>query len=134
MNQAELFGVVQQVNDQYANLITLAVSVNFAMIVGIWVFLHRARMAFRVAAFAFYLVGMLSVVGMMLIQANLKAQANLSLAAIPDAERAGFITAYLELQQSWLFIAVSAFLNLSLWAMVAVVAWLLFFWKGEHDR
>ena len=134
MNQAELFGVIQQVNDQYGNLITLAVSINFAMIVGIWVFLHRARMAFRVAAFAFYLVGMLAVVGMLLIQANLKGQAILSLAAIPDAERSGFITAYLALQQSWLFVTVSAFLNLSLWTMVAVVAYLLFLWKGEYHR
>jgi len=52
MNGTDLFGVVTAVSAQYATLLGMVISVNFAMIVAIWTFLHRTRIHFQIAAFA----------------------------------------------------------------------------------
>jgi hypothetical protein len=38
------------------------------------------------------------------------------------------------IQHSWLSQATSFFLNASLWVLFAVVAYLLFWWKGDPDK
>jgi hypothetical protein len=131
MQATDLFGVIMQVSALYATLFGMVISINFAMILAIWYFLHRARLAFRIAAFGFYLVGMLMLVGMLLQQANVKGRALEALQALPPEARAGFIDAYLVNQEGWLFHLVAVFQNLSLWLLVAAVAWLLFAWKGD---
>jgi hypothetical protein len=130
MSASDLFGVIMQVSALYATLFGMVISINFAMILAIWYFLHRARLAFRIAAFGAYLVGMLMLVGMLLQQANVKGRALEALHALPPEARAGFIDGFLVNQESGLFHAVSLFQNLSLWLLVAAVFWLLFFWKG----
>lgn len=135
MSQAEIFGLVQQVQDQYAQLFAEIVTINSAMIVAIFYFLHRATLGFRVAAFAFYLIGMLTLTGMMLHEANVKGLALAAMAAIAPADRAPMIAGYLALQDTWLFRAISLFQNLSLWALVLVIAYMLFGWRNpEADK
>lgn len=131
MSEAELFAVIQQVNEQYGSLFAEIITINFAMIVAIWYFLHRARLAFKAAAFAFYAIGMLALIGMMLTQANYKSQALNALRAIPEGKRSAFGSAILDVQDSWLAIFTSVLMNGSLWVLAAVVAWPLFFWKGD---
>lgn len=130
MSATDLFGVIMQVSALYATLFGMVISINFAMILAIWYFLHRARLAFRIAAFGSYLVGMLMLVGMLLQQANVKGRALEALQALPANTRAGFIDGFLVNQDSLLFHLVALFQNLSLWLLVAAVAWLLFAWKG----
>lgn len=130
MGANDLFNVVAQVSAQYATLFGMVITVNFAMIVAIWYFLHRTRLGFRIAAFAFYLIGMLMLVGMLLQQSNVKARAIEAMQALPPQSRAGFIDAYLATQTSGLFKLVALFQNLSLWVLVGAVAYLLFVWKG----
>lgn len=131
MNGSDLFGIVAEVSAQYATLFGMVISINFAMILAIWTFLHRTRTGFRIAAFGFYLIGMGMLTGMLLQQANVKARALEAMRALSPADRAGFIDGYLATQDSWLFGAVAVFQNLALWLLVAAVAYLLFVWQGE---
>jgi hypothetical protein len=134
MTQTELFALVQQVHEQYATLFAQVITINFAMIIAIFYFLHRARLGFRVAAFGFYLIGMLTLVGMMLQEANIKAIALGAMNAIPIEEQSSVVQGYLSLQGRWLFRAISLFQNGSLWALVSVIAYMLFWWRNPNDQ
>ena len=131
MNEVELVGIIRDVNAQYAVLFGQVISINFAMVVAIYYFLHRARWPLKLAAFACYAIGMLALIGLMLQQANFKALAIEALDAMPHDKLSHVSTGFLALHENWLFIATSTFLNASLWVLMAVIAWLLFRWKGE---
>lgn len=110
------------------------ITINFAMIVAIYYFLHRSALLFRIAAFGFYAIGMLALIGLMLEQSNYKYQALLALRALPAARRAPVTDSLLALNQSWLAQTTGFFLNASLWVLFAVVAYLLFWWRGDPER
>ena len=131
MNEVELVGVIRDVNAQYAVLFGQVISINFAMVVAIYYFLHRARTPLKLAAFACYSIGMLALIGLMLQQANFKALAIEALDAMPHDKLSHVSTGFLALHENLLFIATSAFLNAWLWVLIAVIAWLLFRRKGE---
>ena len=134
MGETELIGMVRDVNAQYAVLFGQIITINFAMIVAIYYFLHRSGFLFRIAAFGFYAIGMLALIGMMLEQANYKNQALLALQALPAAKRSPVADSLLAVNQSWVFQTTSFFLNASLWVLFAVVAYLLFWWRGDPER
>ena len=131
MGEPELIGIIRDVNAQYAVLFGQIITINFAMIVAIYYFLHRAPLLFRVAAFGFYAIGMLALIGLMLEQANYKNQALIALAALPRPSR--FSSSILALHQSWLSEVTSFFLNACLWVLFTVVAYLLFWWRGDPE-
>jgi hypothetical protein len=131
MGETELIGIIRDVNAQYAVLFGQIITINFAMIVAIYYFLHRAPLLFRVAAFGFYAIGMLALIGLMLEQSNVKAEALTALAALPPAQSSQMSGSILDLHRSWLSQATSFFLNASLWVLFAVVAYLLFWWRGD---
>jgi hypothetical protein len=133
MTEIELIQLIQQVQEQYASLFGQIISINFAMVVAIWFFLHRARMTFRIAAFGFYLLGMLTFIGLMLVQANVKNTALAGLRAIPPGQRSQFSAHWLALQDEGLFHLVPLFQNASMWVLIAVTGYLLFFWKGASE-
>ncbi len=133
MTEIELVRLIQQVQEQYGSLFGQIISINFAMVVAVWYFLHRARLAFRIAAFGFYLLGMLTFIGLMLLQANVKGTALAALQAIPPGQRSQFTANLLALQDSWLFHLVALFQNASLWVLIGVTGYLLFFWKGASE-
>ena len=101
------------------------------MIVAIFYVLRQTRLGFRIAAWLFYLTGMLTLTGMMLHEANVKGLALASMAAIPPAARDPVIAGYLALQHGWLFRTTAAFQNLALWVLVIVVGYMLFWWRSE---
>jgi hypothetical protein len=133
VGEAELIAIVRDVNAQYAVLFGQIITINFAMIVAIYYFLHRAALLLRIAAFGFYAIGMLALIGLMLEQANLKMQALIALAALPPGQRSRFAESVLAIHRSWLFEASSFFLNASLWVLFAAVAYLLFWWRGDEE-
>lgn len=134
MSQAEIFNLIQQVQDQYAALFAQVITINFAMIVAVFYFLHRTSLRFRVAAFLFYITGMLALVGMMLHAANVKAIALGALTAIPAGERDGVVAAYLAFQDSWLARASALFQNASVWLLLGVVSYMLFLWRNPQGE
>jgi hypothetical protein len=134
MGETELIGIIRDVDSQYAALFGEIITINFAMIVAIYYFLHRAPLLFRLASFVFYSIGMLSLIGLMLEQANFKFEAIAALTAIPAEHRSQMANSVLDLHKSWLITASSIFLNVSLWVLFIVVAYLLFWWEGDPER
>lgn len=136
MTQAEIVALIQKVHEQYAVLFAQALTISFAVIVATYYFLHRTTAKFRVVVMATYLVGMLAVVGQMLQQANLKRLGLNTLAVLPGGERAGLPQGVIDLQGSWLFRATAVLQNASLWLLVGIVAYMLFWWRptgGPRD-
>lgn len=132
MNEAELLAMIRDVNAQYAMLFAQVITINFAMVVAIYYFLHRAHLALKLAAFICYAIGMLALIGLMLQQANFKAFAIAALEAMPPNRLGSVSRSFLALRHNLLFTGTSLFLNCSLWVLFAVIAWLLFRWKGEE--
>ena len=122
MGETELIGVIRDANAQYAVLFGQIITINFGMIVAIYYFLHRASLAFRSAAFGFYAIGMLALIGLMLQQANFKAQALIALAALDRQQPSQFASSVVAINRSWLFEASSFFLNVSLWVLFLAVS------------
>src|SRR4051794_38365791 len=110
MGETELVGMIRDVNVQYAVLFSQIITINFAMIVAIYYFLHRSTLLFRVAAFGFYAIGMLALIGLMLEQSNYKYRALLALRALPADKRSPFTDSLLAINQSWLAETTSFFL------------------------
>jgi hypothetical protein len=110
------------------------ITINFAMIVASYYFLHRATLPFRVAAFVFYAVGMLALIALMIEQGDYQLEALAALAGIPAAQRSHVGDSVLALNQSGLHEATGIFLNASLWVFIAVAAYLPFWWRGDPDR
>ena len=133
MGESELIGVIRDVNAQFAVLFGQVITINFAMIVAIYYFLHRSPLLFRIAAFGFYAVGMLALVGLLLQQGNYKFEALGALAAIAPEHRSQMASSVLALNQSWLAKATSLFLNGNLWVLVLAIAYLLFGWRGDPE-
>jgi hypothetical protein len=134
MGETELIGIIRDVDSQYAVLFGQVITINFAMIVAIYYFLHRATLLFRAAAFGFYAIGMFSLIGLMLEQANFKSQALIALAKGPHSQ---FAASILAIHQSQIFRGTALFLNTSLWVLFVVIAYLLFRWRGDphsHGR
>ena len=134
MGETELIGIIRDANAQYAVLFGQIMTINFAMIVAIYYFLHRAPLLFRGAAFGFYAIGMLALNGLMLQQGNYKLEALAALANLPSGHRSQMGDAVLDLNQSWLLHATSFFLNVGIWILFAGVAYLLFWWRGDPER
>jgi hypothetical protein len=132
MGESELIGIIRDANAQYTVLFGQIITINFAMIVAIYYFLHRAPLLFRIAAFLFYAIGMLAMVGLMLQQGNYKIEALAALANISNRSQMG--DSVLALNASWLLRTTSFFLNAGLWVLFIVVAYLLFLWRGDPER
>jgi hypothetical protein len=132
MGETELIGLIRDVNVQYATLFGEIITINFAMIVAIYYFLHRASLSFRIAAFGFYAIGMLALIGLMLEQANYKVNALKQLAALPRRSAMG--DTVIAIHQSWVFQATTLFLNVSLWVLFAAITYLLFWWRGDPEK
>lgn len=133
MGEVELIGIIRDSNVQYASLFGLMITINFAMIVGIYYFLHQAPLKLKLAAFGVYAIGMLSLIGLMLTEANLRYLAIEALDALPPERLTAVGAGYLRVRHSWLFVATSLFLNIAVWVLFAVVAYLLFWWR-DHRR
>ena len=134
MGDTELIGIIRDANAQYAVLFGQIMTLNFAMIVAIYYFLHRAPLMFRGAAFCFYAIGMLALNGLMLQQSNYKLEALGALASLPGGHRSRIGESVLDLNQSWLAHATSFFLTVSIWILFGGVAYLLFWWRGDPER
>lgn len=134
MGETELISIIRDVNAQYAVLFGQIMTLNFAMIVAIYYFLHRAHILFRSAAFGFYAIGMLALNGLMLQQGTYKFQALTVLASLPAGHRSHMGDYVLALNQSWLKTVTSIFLSVGIWMMFVGIAYLLFWWRGDPER
>jgi hypothetical protein len=132
MTEADFIAMIRDVNAQYATLFAQVITINFAMIVAIFYFLHRASLKLKLASFVFYAVGMVTLLGLMLQQANFKSLALQGLESLPEGERSIVGIGIIALNNDWLFTASRFFLNASIWVLFAVIAYLLFWWRGDR--
>jgi hypothetical protein len=119
----------QTISSDFAQVITI----NFAMVVAIYYFLHRAGMGMRIFAFAIYTCGMLAYLGMMLLEANVGLAAYNALRAIPEAAQSLPTRQLLAVHASWIGKTASALLNLAYWVLWLGNGYMLFFWRKPHD-
>jgi hypothetical protein len=129
MNEIELFNLSRSVTQNQIGLFAQVVTINFAMVVGLYYFLHRARMAMKVFAFAAYLIGMLLFLGEMLMETNVKAEAVQELKALPHLS--AFTQHYLALNDSWLAHDTTILFNVAFWILAIGVGYLTFFWDKD---
>jgi hypothetical protein len=133
MGETELIGIIRDSSVYYATLFGEIITINFAMIVAIYYFLHDAPLKLKLAAFGVYAIGMLSLIGQMVIESNFKYIAIRALAALPPERLSPLGAGYLQLRGSWLVVATTIFLSVSIWILFAVIAYLLFWWR-DHRR
>jgi len=131
MSELDLFNISRSVSQEDISLFTQVITINFAMVVGLYYFLHRARMAMKVFAFGVYLVGMLLFLGKMLLETTIALEAQNELKALPHASR--MTQYYLALNDTWLAHYTTILFNFAFWILVIGVGYLTFFWDKDGD-
>ncbi len=132
MGESEVFETVRSTNAQIVALYAQFISISFAAIAGIYLFLNRAKLPLKLVAFGVYLVGSLMFVGLMLEESNIKRVALAELAALPPDQLSGLSKGLLLLHEGWLFNATAILLNAGLWVLVIGVGWLMFVWRRPN--
>src|SRR5690348_13748599 len=105
---------------------------NFAMVVAIYYFLNRARLALKIFTFFTYTVGMLVLLGQMLVEANIKQGAMDALRALPRQNLSQATVHYLTVSDSWISVLTHITFNLAVWLFWLGIFYLLFWWKEHH--
>ena len=129
MTELDLLNLARSTTQNEISLFTQVITITFAMIVGIYYFLHQARTAMKIVAFGAYLVGMLLFLGQMLLETSLKYQVLLSMKAIPHPSAVAL--EYIGLTNTWLGHATALLFNGAFWILVIGVGYLTFFWNKD---
>jgi hypothetical protein len=133
MGEAELFSIISEAQTQIAGLFGQIISINLAMIVGIYYFLRRGSLGLRLFAYIVYLIGMFRFLGLMLIQSNVAVGGLEGLRALPSDHLSRPAQRLLVVSDSWIGIGSSAVGNIAFWVLLIGVTYLLFFWK-DHEK
>jgi hypothetical protein len=110
------------------------ITINFAMVVAIYYFLHGAKMVLKLFTFFAYTVGMLVLLGEMLMETNVKAGVIEGLRALPQEHLSRPSVHYLAVYDSWVRAVTSLTFNLSVWLFWLGIFYLLFFWRRKSKQ
>jgi hypothetical protein len=131
MSELDLLNLARSTTTNVISLFTQVITINFAMVVGLYYFLHRARTAIKIFAFVVYLIGMLLFLGEMLQETSLKIVILMAMHALPHPS--AVTQEYIGLSSSWLATATVILLNGAFWILVIGVGYLTFFWDKDGD-
>lgn len=132
MSELDLLNLARSATTNEVSWFVQIITINFAMIVGIYYFLNQARLPLRIFAFVAYMLGMLLFLGEMLIETSLKYRVMMQLSALPHASPV--VQQYVGVIQSWLGMATAIVFNSAFWILWIGVFYLLFFWKkAAHE-
>ena len=131
MTELDLLNLARSATQNEISLFTQVITINFAMVVGLYYFLHRARTAMKVFAFAAYMIGMLLFLGEMLLETNVKLEVLTSMKALPHPT--ALTQYYLALNDSWLAHATIILFNGAFWILALGVGYLTFFWEKDGE-
>lgn len=134
MTELDLLTIARSTTENQVSWFAQVITINFAMIVGIYYFLSQANLALKISSFAAYSIGMLVYLSQMLIETNVKLAAINALRALPAHSMSPVVASYLVVYDSWLFLAARLVLNLSFWVLWAGIIYLLFFWKRTEPH
>jgi hypothetical protein len=129
MTEADLLTLARSVTGNEVSWLGQAITINFAMVVGIYYFLNRAQLALKIFAFVAYVLGMLLYLGEILLESNLRRQTISALDALPH--RSPVAQAYLDISKSWLERGTLLLFNGAFWVLLAGIFYLLFLWQRE---
>ena len=127
MSELDLLNLARSTTEHQVAWFAQMLSVNFAMVVAIYYFLHRATIALRLFSFFAYTIGMLVLLGQMLGETNVKAGVLEALRALPVALLSRPSVYYLSFSDSWVALVTRVTFNLSVWLLWIGVFYLLFF-------
>lgn len=131
MSELDLINLGRAATANEVSWFAQIITINFAMVVGIYYFLHRARLGMKLFAFFAYTLGMLLYLGEMLVEASMRATVLIALRAVPHPLL--MTQEYIGLAQSWLGIATTVLFNGALWVLWLGMIYLLFFWRRGED-
>jgi hypothetical protein len=132
MSEADLLSLGRSITANEVSWLGQVITINFAMVVGIYYFLNRAQRPLKIFAFVAYMLGMLLYLGEMLIESGVKSQVLASLRALHSLSPIG--QQYLGIYASWLGTLTTVLFNAAFWILAIGVFYLLFFWRREPDR
>ena len=131
MSELDLLTLARGATANEVSWFAQVITINFAMIVGIYYFLNQAKLPLRLFAFIAYMIGMLVFLGEMLIETSLKFRALQILRGTPHLSP--MAQQYVGVNDSWLGTATSIVFNAAFWILSIGVFYLLFFWnKSAH--
>ncbi|HEY1631043.1 MAG TPA: hypothetical protein VGF56_06990 [Rhizomicrobium sp.] len=131
MSELDLINLGRSATANEVSWFAQIITINFAMVVGIYYFLHHARLAMKLFAFLVYSVGMLLYLGEMLLETSMKATVLIALQAVPHPSL--LTQEYIGLAGSWLGITTVTLFNGAFWILWLGMAYLLFFWRRGEE-
>jgi hypothetical protein len=131
MSEGELLGIGRAATEHLVTWFGQMLTITFAMVVAIYYVLRSARLSLKLFAFFSYTLGMTVLLGVMLVESNIKSGATEALGRMPRDQLSGPTLYYLELNHSWMSTVVSLTFNLSVWVLWLGVLYMLFF-AGKH--
>jgi len=133
MSELDLLNLARATTEHDVTWFAQMITVNFGMIVAIYYFLHRARLALKILTFFAYSVGMLVLLGEMLVESNVKMGALEALRALPKAQLSPPTLHYLAVCDSPVSLVTAVTFNLSVWLFWIGIFYLLFFWRQHSE-
>jgi hypothetical protein len=133
MSELDLLNLARSCGEASDSEFAQVITITFAMVVAIYYFLHQAGIRMRVFAFAIYTCGMLTYLGMMLLESGVLTGTIKSLKAIPLAARTLPTQYYLGVRASPVGTISQLLLNLVFWVLWLGTGYLLFFWKKPSE-
>jgi hypothetical protein len=136
MSEADLLSLARSTTEHEMTWFIQMISINFAIVVGIYYFLNRATMPLKIFSFFIYSVGMLVLLGQIVVESNTKAGAIEALRSLPSAQLSRPTLQYLAVNDHWLSSLITITFNLAVWLLWISVFYLLFISRLEqksHD-
>jgi len=134
VSELDLLNLARSTTEHEVTWLAQIITINFAMIVAIYYFLHGAKLALKIFTFFAYTVGMLVLLGEMLVEANIREGVIESLHALPVAQLSRPTLRYLAVYDSWVFLTTRVTFNLAVWLFWFGIFYLLFFWKRHSEK
>lgn len=133
MTQIDLLNLAQSVTGQITSDFSQIIAITFAMVIGIYYFLHGARMRLKIFAFIAYSIGMLMYFGIMIAQGNILLGVVEELSAIPEKDWSRPVAHFLGSQGNWYLTALTTgMVNIGFFVLWLGIFWLLFFWRDRR--
>ena len=133
MTELDLLNLARSTTEHEVTWFAQMITINFAMVVAIYYFLHGAKIALKIFSFFAYTVGILVLLGEMLVETNVKAGVVEALRALPAEHLSRPSAHYLAVFDSWVSLVTRITFNLSVWLLWFGIFYLLFFWK-RHSK
>src|SRR5262249_20099211 len=111
VSELDLLNLARSTTEHEVSWLAPMITINFAMIVAIYYFLHGAKLALKIFTFFAYTVGMLVLLGEMLVEANVKEGVIEALRALPTDQLSRPSVRYLAVYDSWIVLTTRVTFN-----------------------